>query len=176
MRYADDVNIYVKSQRVAEWVLSSSRKFLETKLKLKVNETKSKAGSPLKLKFLGFALHTTGKGRAGIRIHEKSTDRFKNKIRELTRRNQGRSLEYVLQKLRQYTTGWLNYYAIADIKEFIQQANGWIKRKIRCYIRKQWKRIKTRFENLQALGIPRSKAWEWVNTRRGIGIYPRAGY
>ena len=167
VRYADDVNIYVKSQRAAERVLSSSRKFLETKLKLKVNETKSKAGSPLKLKFLGFALHTTGKGRAGIRVHEKSIDRFKNKIRELTRRNQGRSLEYMLQKLRQYTTGWLNYYAIADMKDFIQQANGWIKRKIRCYIWKQWKRIKTRSENLQALGVPRSKAWEWANTRQG---------
>jgi len=87
--------------------------------------------------------------------HEKSTDRFKNKIRELTRRNPGCSLEYTLQKLRQYPTGRLNYYAIADIKEFIQQANGWIKRKIRCYIWKQWKRIKSRFENLQASGIPR---------------------
>ena len=73
----------------------------------------------------------------------------------------------MLQKLRQYTTGWLNYYAIADMKDFIQQANGWIKRKIRCYIWKQWKRIKTRSENLQALGVPRSKAWEWANTRKG---------
>ena len=90
----------------------------------------------------------TGKGRAGIRIHEKSIDRFKNRIRELTRRNQGCSLEQMLQKLRQYTTGWLNYYAVADMKEFMQQSNGWIKRKIRCYIWKQWKRIKARFENL----------------------------
>ena len=167
VRYADDVNIYVKSQRAAERVLSSSRNFLETKLKLKVNETKSKAGSPLKLKFLGFALHPTGKGRAGIRIHEKSIDRFKNRIRELTRRNQGCSVEQMLQKLRQYTTGWLNYYAIADMKEFMQQSNGWIKRKIRCYIWKQWKRIKARFENLQRLGILRNKAWEWANTRKG---------
>ena len=167
VRCADDVNIYVKSRRAAERVLAGSRKFLETKLKLKVNETRSKAGSPLKLKFLGFALRVTVKGQAGIRIHEKSIDRFKNKIRVLTRRNQGRSLEYMLQKLQRYTTGWLNYYAIADMKNFIQQSNGWIKRKIRCYIWKQWKRIKTKFENLQRLDAPRSKAWEWANTRKG---------
>ncbi len=167
VRYADDVNIYVRSQRAAERVLSSSRKYLESKLKLKVNEDKSKAGSPLKLKFLGFSLHSTSKGQANIRIHEKSIDRFKSKIRELTKRNQGRSIEYVLGKLNQYTTGWLGYYAIADMKMFMQQANEWIRRKIRTYVWKQWKRVRTRFARLQEYGIPESKAWEWANTRKG---------
>lgn len=167
VRYADDVNIYVKSQRSADRVLSSVTKFLETKLKLKVNESKSKAGSPLKLKFLGFALHASPKCQSGIRIHEKSIERFKEKIRKLTRRNQGNSVEYVLQKLKQYTTGWLNYYGISDMKSFIQKANGWIRRKIRTYIWKQWKRIRTKHNNLQLLGIPTSKAWEWANTRKG---------
>ena len=167
VRYADDVNIYVKSQRAAERVLASSRKFLETKLKLKVNESKSQAGSPLKLKFLGFALRSTTKGQAGIRVHEKSIDRFKTKVRELTRRNQGNSVEYMLYKLRQYTIGWLGYYAIADMKSFMQNASEWIRRKIRTYVWKQWKRVRTRFDRLQKLGIPKGKAWEWANTRKG---------
>ena len=167
VRYADDVNIYVKSQRAAERVLASSRKFLETKLKLKVNESKSQAGSPLKLKFLGFALRSTTKGQAGIRVHEKSIDRFKAKVRELTRRNQGNSVEYMLYKLRQYTIGWLGYYAIADMKSFMSRASEWIRRKIRTYVWKQWKRVRTRFDRLQKLGIPKGKAWEWANTRKG---------
>ncbi len=166
VRYADDVNIYVKSQRSAERVLASVTKFLETKLKLKVNESKSKAGSPLKLKFLGFALRSTTKGQASIRIHEKSIERFKEKIRTLTRRNQGRSIEDVLYKLRQYTTGWLNYYGIADMKSFMKHSNEWIRRKIRTYVWKQWKRVRTKFANLQSLGIDRGKAWEWANTRK----------
>lgn len=167
VRYADDVNIYVRSQRAAERVLASSRRFLEAKLKLKVNESKSKAGSPLKLKFLGFALRSTTKGQAGIRIHEKSIDRFKAKVRELTRRNQGNSVEYMLYKLRQYTVGWLGYYAIADMKMFMQNMNEWIQRKIRTYVWKQWKRVRTRFTRLQALSISEGKAWEWANTRKG---------
>ena len=167
VRYADDVNIYVKSRRAAERVLASSRKFLEAKLKLKVNETKSRAGSPLKLKFLGFALRSTTKGQAGIRVHEKSIDRFKAKVRELTRRNQGNSVEYMLYKLRQYTIGWLGYYAIADMKSFMQSASEWIRRKIRTYVWKQWKRVRTKFDRLQKLGIPEGKAWEWANTRKG---------
>lgn len=166
VRYADDVNIYVKSQRAAERVLSSSRKFLEAKLKLKVNEAKSQAGSPLKLKFLGFALRALPEGGSGIRIHEKSIDRFKAKIRELTRRNQGNSTEYMLLKLRQYTVGWLGYYAIADMKSLMKVSDEWIRRKIRTYVWKQWKRVRTRYDRLQKLGIPKGKAWEWANTRK----------
>lgn len=167
VRYADDVNIYVRSQRAAERVLKSCTKFLEAKLKLKVNESKSKAGSPLKLKFLGFALRSTSAWKAGIRIHEKSIDRFKNKVRELTRRNQGRAIEQVLERLRQYTIGWMHYYAIADMKNFMADATEWIRRKIRTYVWKQWKRVRTRFTKLQEFGIARGKAWEWANTRRG---------
>jgi hypothetical protein len=168
VRYADDVNVYVRSRRSAQRVMTSCKHYLETKLKLKVNETKSKAGSPLKLKFLGFSLRSTTAGQASIRIHEKSIDRFKMKIRELLKRNQGRSIKTVLDRLNLYTRGWLNYYSIADAKSFVQRMNGLIGRKIRAYIWKQWKRIKCRFENLQRYGVSRSKAWEWANTRLGI--------
>lgn len=175
VRYADDVNIYVKSQRAAERVLASCREFLEAKLKLKVNESKSKAGSPLKLKFLGFALRSTGKGQAGIRTHEKSIDRFKTKIRELTHRSQGNSVGHVLMKLRRYTTGWLGYYAIADMRAFMQSASKWIRRKIRAYIWKQWKRVRTRYTRLQEHGIPAWQAWEWANTRKGYWRIAKSG-
>ena len=167
VRYADDVNIYVKSQRAAERVLQSSRRFLETKLKLKVNESKSQAGSPMKLKFLGFALRSAPKGGARIRIHEKSIARFDNKIRILTRRNQSRTIDEVLRRLQQYTTGWLNYYAIADMKDIIRHRNEWIRRKLRTFLWKQWKRIRCRAGNLQKLGIQTHQAWEWANTRKG---------
>ncbi len=100
VRYADDVNIYVKSQRAAERVMKSCQYYLETKLKLKVNEEKSKVGSPLKLKFLGFSLYVKKGGKASIRIHEKSIDRFKGKIKVLLRRNQGRSITDVLDNLK----------------------------------------------------------------------------
>jgi len=168
VRYADDVNVYVRSRRSAQRVLSGCKQYLETKQKLKVNEKKSEAGSPLKLKFLGFSLRPTTVGKASIRIHGKSIDRFKMKIRELLRRNQGRSIEKVLERLNHYTRGWLNYYSIADAKTFVQRMNELIGRKIRAYIWKQWKRIKSRFENLQRYGILRSKAREWANTRLGV--------
>ena len=168
VRYADDVNVYVRSRRSAQRVLNSCKQYLEAKLKLKVNEKKSEAGSPLRLKFLGFSLYVKKTKKASIRIHEKSMDRFKMKIRELLRRNQGRSIKDVLGRLNRYTRGWLNYYSIADAKMFIQEMNEHIGRKIRAYNWKQWKRVSCRFENLQRYGIPQSNAWEWANTRLGI--------
>jgi len=168
VRYADDVNVYVRSRRSAQRVLNSCKQYLEAKLKLKVNEKKSEAGSPLRLKFLGFSLYVKKTKKASIRIHEKSMDRFKMKIRESLRRNQGRSIKDVLGRLNRYTRGWLNYYSIADAKMFIQEMNEHIGRKIRAYNWKQWKRVNCRFENLQRYGIPQSNAWEWANTRLGI--------
>ncbi|MEF2920744.1 MAG: group II intron reverse transcriptase/maturase [Acutalibacteraceae bacterium] len=120
VRYADDCNIYVKSRRAAERVMTNCVKFLEGKLKLKVNQQKSKVGSPLKLKFLGFSLYKTG-NKAGIRPHGKSIKRFKDKIRELTSRKQARSVELILKRVKKYTTGWLGYYSIADMESKIKR-------------------------------------------------------
>ncbi len=166
VRYADDCNIYVKSRRAAERVMESCTKFLEGKLKLKVNRQKSSVGSPMKLKFLGFSLCKIGK-RTGIRPHEKSFRRFKETVRKLTSRKQGRAIAIILANLKRYTTGWLGYYSISDMKTRIQKLNEWIRRRIRQVFWKQWKRISARFDNLQQLGIPRSKAWEWANSRLG---------
>ena len=166
VRYADDCNIYLKSRRAAERVMSSCTEYLEKKLKLRVNHTKSRVGSPLKLKFLGFSLYRNKNG-TGIRTHEKSLKRFKQKLREITRRNRGVSIESIYLRLRRYIRGWLGYYALSDMKSAIQGITEWLRSRIRMYIWKQWKRVRTRFSRLQRHGIPKEKAWEWANTRKG---------
>ena len=165
VRYADDCNIYVKSRRAAERVMANCTKFLEDKLKLKVNRKKSQVGSPLRLKFLGFSMYKTGK-KAGIRPHSKSIKRFKNKIRELTSRKQARSVELILKRLKRYTVGWLGYYSIADMESRIKSLNEWIRRRIRQIYWKQWKKIKTKHDNLVKLGIDNENAWKWANSRK----------
>jgi len=164
VRYADDCNIYVKSRRAAERVMESCTKFLEGKLKLKVNREKSSVGSPMKLRFLGFSLCKIGK-RTGIRPHAKSLRRFKETVRKLTSRKQGKSIEVILAKLKRYTTGWLGYYSIADMRSRIQSLNEWIRRRIRQIFWKQWKKVSAKLDNLKRLGIPIDKAWEWANSR-----------
>ena len=165
VRYADDCNIYVKSRRAAERVMANCTKFLEGKLKLKVNRKKSQVGSPLRLKFLGFSMYKTGK-KAGIRPHSKSIKKFKDKIRELTSRKQARSVEMILKRLKRYTVGWLGYYSIADMESNIKRLNEWIRRRIRQIYWKQWKKIKTKHDNLVKLGIDNENAWKWANSRK----------
>lgn len=166
VRYADDCNIYVKSRRAAERVMTACTNYLEGKLKLKVNKEKSQTGSPLKLKFLGFSLYKV-KSKVGIRPHEKPLKKFKDKVRELTSRKQAKTIGEILQNLRKYTVGWLGYYSVADMDKKIKALNEWIRRRIRQIHWKQWKKTSARFENLKQLGIPKGKAWEWANSRRG---------
>jgi RNA-directed DNA polymerase len=166
VRYADDCNIYVKSRRAADRVMESCVKYLEGELKLTVNREKSQTGSPLRLKFLGFSLYKV-KGKTGIRPHQESLKRFKEKIRELTSRKQARPVEQILNRIKQYTRGWLGYYAIADMTSRIKELNEWTRRRIRQIYWKRWKRVSARFENLKKLGIDRGKAWEWANSKLG---------
>ena len=166
VRYADDCNIYVKSQRAAKRVMESSIKYLEGKLKLTVNRKKSKIGSPLREKFLGFSLHKVV-GEIGIRPHGKVIKRFKEKVKGITARNRWRSIDAIILELKKYTTGWLNYYAIGDMRKRMQELNQWIRRRLRMYVWKQWKKISARFGNLKRLGLDKRKAWEYANTRLG---------
>jgi len=166
VRYADDCNIYVKSRRAAKRVMTNCVKYLEGKLKLRVNREKSCVGSPLRLKFLGFSLYKAGK-KTGIRAHSKSIELFKKRIRVLTNRNRGRTFKQVLHELKVYTRGWLGYYAIADMRERISALDKWLRRRLRQYLWKQWKKISAKFRNLKRLGIQDKQAWMWANTRRG---------
>lgn len=166
VRYADDCNIYVKSEKAAQRVMENCTEYLEGKLKLKVNQEKSQIGSPLKLKFLGFSLYRIGR-KIGIRIHEKSLKRFQERVKELTSRKQGRTLQEILYRLKRYTIGWLGYYSQADMGYRIKRLNEWIRRRIRQICWKQWKGIKSKHDNLKKLGIDNGKAWEWANSRKG---------
>ena len=166
VRYADDCNIYVRSRRAAHRVMNNAIQFLEGELKLIVNREKSAVGSPLKRKFLGFCLFTAKSG-VKIRPHNKAKTSVKTKLRKITKRNRGRSLEIILKEIRQLMTGWLNYYGIGEMKGFMKELNGWLKRRIRQYIWKQWKYPRARRENLIRLGIEKQKAYEWSNTRKG---------
>ena len=177
IRYADDIVLLCRSERAAGRLLESSIRFLEGKLKLKVNREKShiaKLNATKKFKFLGFAY---GKGKDGlfIRTHQKSLLKAKNKLRELTKRNRGRNVRQVMAEVKRYMLGWLNYYAIASMKKTMTEWSGWLRRRFRMYIWKQWKKPKTRFRNLLKLGIPKKYAWMAANSRRGYWFTVETG-
>lgn len=165
-RYADDCNIYVRSRSAGNRVMRSIKGFIENKLKLKVNETKSAVDRPWNRKFLGFSFYKS-KGKIRIRIHEKSVKRFKEKVREITNRNKGINMGYRIERLNQITTGWVNYFGLADAKGRMKALDEWIRRRLRACIWKQWKKIKTRHDNLVKLGLADNEAWKFANTRKG---------
>lgn len=165
-RYADDCNIYVKSKKAANRVMESITKFIEGKLKLKVNKAKSTVDRPWKVKFLGFSFYR-GKGEYRIRVHEKPLNKFKARLKELTSRSNAMNMEYRFLKLKQAIVGWINYFAIADMKNILKTLDEWLRRRIRMCFWKQWKKIKTKHDNLVKLGISNNKAWEYANTRKG---------
>ena len=177
VRYADDIVLLCKSKRAAERLLESSTRYLEGKLKLKVNRDKShiaKVNATKKFKFLGFAF---GKGKDGlfIRAHQKSMQKAKDKLRALTRRNQAKNVRQVMAEVKRYMQGWLNYYAIASMKNTLAEWNGWLRRRIRMYIWKQWKKPRTKYRNLLKLGIPEKYAWMAAMSRRGCWFTVETG-
>lgn len=167
VRYADDVQIYVKSERSGLRVLEKITKYLMKELKVEVNLDKSEVRLFNESKFLGFSFYKY-KDEIRISIHAKSRSKFKIKVKEILRRNRGRKIETIIHELNRLTRGWINYFKISDNKSLITGLNGWIRRKIRVYIWKQWKKVATRFNNLKKLGVNKYKAWEYANTRKGI--------
>jgi len=165
-RYADDCNIYVKTKKTGLRIIESMTELIEGKLKLKVNNNKSAVDLVSRRKFLGFSFYFAKNG-AEIRIHEKSIKRFKEKMKFHTNRNKGIGMDYRLLKLNPIIIGWINYYGIANAHGKLIQLDQWIRRRLRACIWKQWKKVKTRYRNLIKLGIPRRKAYEYSNTRKG---------
>ena len=169
IRYADDIVLLCRSQRAAERLLESSIRYLEGKLKLKVNREKShiaKVNATKKFKFLGFAFSKSKEGMM-IRIHPKSLLKAKNKLRALTKRNRGVNVRKVMAEIKRYMTGWLNYYAIASMKTRMKEWDEWLRRRIRMYIWKQWKKTKTKLRHLMHLGVPEYFARMAAGSRRG---------
>ena len=169
VRYADDIIVVTKSKRAAEHMLESCQKFLEGKLKLTMNLQKSKVVSMFSrrnFKFLGCCLGKNGRG-VYIRVHRNSLQKAKQKLREQTSRSQGRNVRMVMAKVKEFIRGWIGYFYIADMKHILQSWDKWLRRRIRMYIWKQWKKPKTRVQNLKRLGIPAWQAYQWANTRLG---------
>lgn len=165
VRYADDCVIFTKSEKAAKRVMENITKFIETKLRLKVNKEKSKVDVPWKIKYLGFSFYEI-KGNIEIRIHPKSVAKFKDKIRVITSRSNGMSMEVRYTKLKQITVGWINYFKIANMKNIVEKLDKWIRRRIRMCYWKQWKKSKTRRENLMKLGVLEDLAREHSGSRR----------
>jgi len=170
IRYADDIVLLAKSERASERLLETSTKYLEGTLKLKVNQEKSRAVSVFAIrnfKYLGFCLGKNGRG-IYIRVHTKSWKKAKDKLRMLTSRSRCGSIVKTMKRIKVYMRGWLNYYSIADMKNNIASLNGWLYRRIRMCIWKQWKLPRTRRRKLLGLGLP-----EWAASE---GAYSRKAY
>ena len=169
IRYADDIVLLAKSERAAKRLLETSTKYLEETLKLKVNQEKSRVVSVFAIrnfKYLGFALGKNGKG-IYVRVHPKSMKKFKNRLREYSSRKRCQSIRPSLEKIKVYVRGWINYYGIASMKNPIDDLNGWLYRRIRMCIWKQWKLPKTKKRHLINLGIPEYYALMAANSRKG---------
>ena len=157
VRYADDCNIYVKTRRAGERVMASVKRFLEKKLKLKVNPKKSKVDRATGVKFLGFSFYKR-KGEVLIRVAARSLERFREKLRRLTKRTRSGKLEEVIQEINQYTMGWIGYYRQANTPSVFEELDRWMRRRLRQMIWKRWKRGTTRYRELVKLGVPRGRA------------------
>ncbi|WP_324326412.1 group II intron reverse transcriptase/maturase [Sporomusa sphaeroides] len=164
-RYADDANIYVRSEKAAKRVMASVTRFLEEELKLKVNKEKSAVNRPWKLKFLGFSFYPK-KGGMGIRVHPKPVKKFKQKLKEITGRSNAMSVEERREKLRQCIVGWVNYFGMADMKATAKALDEWLRRRIRMCYWKQWKKISAKRDNLVKLGMDERTARKYANTRK----------
>ena len=166
VRYADDCSIYVRSPRAAARVLQSITLFIEQELKLKVNKAKSGIRRPTEMTLLGYSFYAA-KGGYGLRIAPGSYDRFKRKVKILTRKTWSLSTEERLVRLNAFCRGWFNYFKLADAKKSFRQLDEWIRSRLRYCIWHQWKHIRTKLNALVSMGIPKAKAYQWANTRKG---------
>jgi RNA-directed DNA polymerase len=164
-RYADDCNIYVRSQRAGERVMTSITRFLERRLKLKANKAKSRVGRPWKLKMLGYSMTWEKKPR--LRVAEASVKRLKDKLRENFRRGRGRNIGAFIEELSVVLRGWAQYFKLCEVKNTFEELDQWIRRKLRCILWRQWKRPKTRAAKLMTRGLDEVRAWASATNGRG---------
>ena len=170
-RYADDCNIYVRSQHAGERVMASITNFLERKLHLKVNKKKSTVNRPWKLKMLGYSVTREVKPR--LRVAEQSVRRLKNTLRELLRRGRGCNIVGVIEELGMVLRGWAQYFKLSKVRSMFEELDQWIRRKLRCILWKQWKRSYTRARNLMNRGLDEERAW--FSATNGRGAWWNAG-
>jgi RNA-directed DNA polymerase len=165
VRYADDCNIYVRSQRAGERAMASIEKFLTKRLKLKVNKAKSAVARPVKRKFLGFSFTKGEQPRR--RIAPQSRARFRSRVRELTRRTRGRSLAQIIKELSVYLIGWRGYFGFCETPSVLRELDQWTRRRLRAIVWKQWKNGPTRFAKLRRCGVGPVLAAKTASSPRG---------
>ncbi len=166
VRYADDGMIFCKSKRASERTKEHIIHFIENKLYLKVNRSKTKVGYVQGMKFLGYSFYVM-KGICRLSVHPKSAEKMKTRLKELTSRSNGWGYEVTKFKLKQFIVGWVEYFKQADMKQLLGRTDEWLRRRIRMCIWKSWKKISTRFKNLMLCGIDKHYSWMWANTRKG---------
>lgn len=166
VRYADDCIIFCKSRKSAQRTLENIIPFIEEKLFLKVNGKKTCVAHISRVKYLGYSFYRY-KGKCRFRVHPKSVAKMRNKIRELTDRNKGISNTKREEKYQQYVRGWVNYFKLADMKKLLTDTDEWARRRIRAVYWKQWKKIKTKYRMLKALGLEHWRAKELACSRKG---------
>jgi RNA-directed DNA polymerase len=164
-RYADDCNIYVRSERAGQRVLASITRFLTSKLKLKVNSEKSAVARPWVRKFLGYSM--TFHKQPRLKVAPAVVDRIKEKLKDIFRAGRGRSMRTVIEELKPILRGWVNYFRLAEVKGIFEELDGWIRRKLRCILWRQWKRSHTRAKNLMRYGLGEERAWKSATNGRG---------
>jgi len=174
VRYADDILIMSKSQRAAARTMESTTAYIEKQLYLRVNREKTRVAKVSEVKFLGYSFYNL-KGECCLRIHPQSWQRLKTRLRAITSRSNGKGEEWRKRTLSCYVKGWTNYFRLAAMKSHLLKIDEWLRRRIRMCIWKQWKRTKTKFANLQKLGLSRQQAWEYANTRKSYWRTARSG-
>ncbi|QAU23482.1 hypothetical protein EO087_05380 [Dyella sp. M7H15-1] len=171
-RYADDGNIYVRSEKAGQRVLASMTSFLEKRLKRRVNSAKSACARPSERKFLGYTLTHSG-GRLRLRFAEESAARLRNRVREQLRQGRGRSLKRTIETLNPMLRGWANYFGLGESKQAWEELDGWIRRRLRGLIWRQAKTRRRRTELLRKGGLTEERAWH--SARNGHGPWWNAG-
>lgn len=164
-RYADDCNIYVKSQTAGQRVMVAITDYLEKKLKLQVNRDKSAVARPWQRKFLGYSV--TWHKQVRLKIADSSLKRLKDRVREIVVGNASRNLAATIAALNPVLRGWISYFRLTEVKGVLEELDGWIRRKLRCLLWRQWKRPATRNRRLQARGLDKTRAWKSASNGRG---------
>ena len=165
-RYADDANIYVRSERAGQRVMESVERFLQKRLKLRINRHKSAVDRPQQRQFLGFSF-TSGK-QLKIKLSDKALRKVKHRIRQTTRRSRGVALSQVVKELNSYLTGWIGYYRLIETSTTLRDMDSWIRRRLRCFVMKRWiNNCHTRFRNLCRMGVSEKNAAPVAASRNG---------
>ena len=167
VRYADDCMILCKSRRSAERTLTSIIRYIEEKLYLKVNREKTSVAHISKVKYLGYGFYRY-KGKCRLKVHKKSQEKMKNRLREITKRSKAISNKERQNTLNRFIKGWVNYFKLADMRGKLEQVDKWLRRKIRAIHWKQWKKVKTRYRMIRQYNLPKWKVQELANCRKGI--------